>query len=122
MSRLARWLSNPHQWHIQIETLAEIPDQMTVQVHRPVTSVVIRIQPHLTAVGATRPFLQITVIPAAADRLVTCRLRVVRVLVVFRVVLDICMNTILLIAEYIVAVGYALQQIHRLTTVVPRRL
>ena len=74
---------------------------------------------HLTAIGATRPLLQVAVIPTTLDGLVAWCLGVVGVLVVLGVVLQIGMYAELLVAKNIVAVGYALKHIDGLRAVVP---
>ena len=108
-----------HRGHVQRESLAEIPDQVTVQVHGPVATVIISVEPHLTAIDAASPFLQVAIIPAAADGLIAGGLGVRGVLVVLGIILYIGMDTIFLVAKDIVAIGNALQQVDRLLAVVP---
>ena len=59
---------------VQREALAEVPDEVAVQVHGPVAAIIIRIEPHLATVGAARPFLQVAIVPGAADGLIACGL------------------------------------------------
>ena len=73
--------------HIQGEALAEVPDEVTVQVHGPVATIIIGIEPHLTAVSSACPLLQVAVEPAAANGLVAGGLGVTGVSVVLGVVL-----------------------------------
>ena len=82
----------------------------------------IGIEPHFAAISTARPFLQVAIVPTAADGLATCRFAVGRVLVVFGIVLDVVMNAILFVAEYIIVVSNTLQQVDRFLAFVPRLL
>ena len=68
MGGLACRLSDFHLRLIQRESFAEIPDQVAVQIHGPMSAVVIGVEPYLAAIRSPGPFLQVAAEPTAADQ------------------------------------------------------
>ena len=95
---------------------------MTVLVGRPVSAIVIRVEPYLATFGTAGPFLHVTILPCAIEWLKAYRLRIASVTVMQGIVLDIRMDAILFIAKDIVTIGNTFQQVNRLVAVIPRLL
>ena len=107
---------------VQRETLAEVPNEVSILVRWPVTTIVIAVEPYLTTIGTTCPFLQVAIAPRGTHGFVAYLPAILRVLVVLGIVLYVIMDVILLIAEHVVAIGDTLQHVHGFGAIVPRRL
>ena len=79
----------------------------------------IGVEPYFAAIGTTCPFFKVSFVPTGADRLVAVNLGVFGMLVVLGIVLNVGMNAILFIAEHIVVIGDALQQVDGLFAAIP---